>query len=954
MRWTFGLCRSAVILLLFPVLVWAEQILYVNTDCEGTSGDGSVVTCGNPTGAADSCYEGVQLIPTTLTEDVTIYFSGTNPDNSYYCDPSGKTTTGYTVKLEGDPSNPEGVNATGVWSEDHYYITNGSYSGPMQMNIKNLTIKNLQIESTCTEGAGEICPGILFQSSAGGTNIVEGNLIRNNSGDPSTSGSNIGVDISSPSTSGDTWSIGNNAIYGFQKGIRVQTDAGQNAYVYNNTVDDCGTYGIEVYGVNSTDTIKLRNNIVQDCGTDYVSNGAPATLVTQKTITLDATSPDSDCGAGGSSSCASTTVTFTGASDYHTTDTDVAARGADLDADGDYAITDDFEGDARHATTPYIGADEGAAAATPTPTPTATATNTGTHTPTSTPTATSTPAGGGGGGTVDVDRDGVNSDGTQGTYAALTTSTDCDDADPMVYEGIYVGCDAGGGANTGHKVCQNAGTYGSCVDNDVTPLCEKTGSGSCYYVDCDAGSDAAAGSYVAPWATPRNVSYYASGAPATHVGNLAAGDVLYVWGTCTTSQDTNNYLNTAWLAALGQDGTSGEPIIVRNYPGKAVTIDPAFNPATEQYNVFHIFRSSYWKLIGLDVSGGGASGIRFSTDSTDTNCIAEACTIHDNDGNGNNNPAGISFGTMTDSEVHHSKIYDNYNITGGGNSENTHNVYLTAGTGNDVHHNSIYYSATTGNRAQSYNIKYKVGTTTITDTFTARYNYIQNGNVGIGTAQAGSHIHHNIFHGQLSEGIEYRDLGNVTCFDDFLAEYNTFMDTEPMQHEPWSEDCAGNFLYTFRYNVVEDNQASVYTSGNAFAGICNSSGSCPNSVYTTLHTGGKFAIDSNCYFNNQGQTELWDFFEGGESSGDMYTWADWNTLGYDGLGFVEDPQLNVNHEAQSANCDTWGWILPVAAGATPTPTPTSTPTATSTNTPVNTPTPAAASRPQGVPLLRAG
>src|SRR5207244_2805030 len=87
----------------------------------------------------------------------------------------------------------------------------------------------------------------------------------------------------------------------------------------------------------------------------------------------------------------------------------------------------------------------------------------------------------------DEDCDGYTSDGTVG--AAGSTAKDVDDHNRDIIPGEYYACDCGSGANSGYRLAQTTGAYGSCTCNATTPLCEATGSGHCYYIDCGSGSD---------------------------------------------------------------------------------------------------------------------------------------------------------------------------------------------------------------------------------------------------------------------------------------------------------------------------------------------------------------------------------------------------------------------------------------------------------------------------------
>src|SRR5262249_3365233 len=115
-----------------------------------------------------------------------------------------------------------------------------------------------------------------------------------------------------------------------------------------------------------------------------------------------------------------------------------------------------------------------------------------------------------------------------------------------------------------------------------------------YYVST-SGSDAAAGSAAAPWATLRHA-----------VPLLRPGDALYLRGG-TYAQALDNGAFTV------PSGTSWDnPVTVAAYPGEAVPLRPASGP----YVVYLTGPVSYVILSGLTLDGSAISDSGFYLDGT--------------------------------------------------------------------------------------------------------------------------------------------------------------------------------------------------------------------------------------------------------------------------------------------------------------------------------------------------
>lgn len=179
-----------------------------------------------------------------------------------------------------------------------------------------------------------------------------------------------------------------------------------------------------------------------------------------------------------------------------------------------------------------------------------------------------------------------------------------------------------------------------------------------YYVST-TGSDAAAGSLAAPWATWQH-----------GFETIVAGDTLYIRGGTYQPIGTSigTVFSTEWFGCVALDGHNGTAlnrIVVMNYPGETPILDGVNNTEANNGGPGSRFgivlrRCDYWTLKGLNVTGVvqlegelGVAGIRFQ-ENADYNEIIE-CNVYSCGG------SGISFlYDCTGNLIKNCDVYDNW------------------------------------------------------------------------------------------------------------------------------------------------------------------------------------------------------------------------------------------------------------------------------------------------------
>jgi hypothetical protein len=476
----------------------------------------------------------------------------------------------------------------------------------------------------------------------------------------------------------------------------------------------------------------------------------------------------------------------------------------------------------------------------------------------------------------DQDRDGYSS------------SQDCDDTSRNIYPGISVACSDSCGQGT--KTCQSNGSYSAC---SCTPLCEATGSGTCYYISKLTGSDSAAGTFSQPWKTAQNVvSYYnPSDRPSKWV-QLQAGDVVYFMSGVYNRTYDYMYQGQKSIYLRGVHGTSSAPVVLKAYPGSHPVVAPFIAQGTT-LNGIHIYQSDYIIVEGIEVTRtyGTPIHIQESSDITMRNLW-----VHHADGPGAHNISGIAVTAGESITIQNSLLHDVYD-----HSEQNYNSRLIAffsGGNNKVLRNVLFQSPDRSAPSTGGCIVYKHVATVPNSTFEVGHNVLWNcAMTSIGSGTFNSHIHHNLLINSVAP--QFINFGGGTLMRDNVVEYNTMIG-KGLSYQPTTEYGSIGML-TFRNNIVVDNSSYTHLDGTITISTYGS-----QALYNDIVGGNKMSFNNNCYYSTITSPQF-NLFSKSTSYGWYGGLSGWKSRGFDSGSIEANPGLNQYHIPTNAACQSYGW-----------------------------------------------
>lgn len=282
-------------------------------------------------GTADSAQISIEIVGEWDNADITsTSFTGWTTGASNYIYVYTDSTARHNGIYTGEANSK---------AKAYRLVTNGSVLRTYEDYIR---FEGLQLKNT---------PGVsdTFWSYADGELHFSHNIL---------SYSRTGINLETPNTSGSVIiKVWNNIVYQFVLyGLLYSESADYGTLiVYNNTFHSTrGTANYEGIRLRNAAHLYLKNNIVHNDNEDDYYLNSHGNQTTAANISEDATSPDV--------AFRSKTVTFvTEGTDFHlgSGDTEAMSKWSNVYADGNLAVTDDIDGDARpNDATGDIGADE--------------------------------------------------------------------------------------------------------------------------------------------------------------------------------------------------------------------------------------------------------------------------------------------------------------------------------------------------------------------------------------------------------------------------------------------------------------------------------------------------------------------------------------------------------------------------------------------------------------------
>lgn len=530
--------------------------------------------------------------------------------------------------------------------------------------------------------------------------------------------------------------------------------------------------------------------------------------------------------------------------------------------------------------------------------------------------------------TPDADADGFpDSVATTSPFTAIAAATalDCDSTNPQLFPGVITGS---GCAASEARRCQDDGTYTSCFDfatmnlsTQADDLC-GTGYTNIEFFDPTKSADTGTGAF----ASQRNLLSLSDSSMATY-DDPTAGDCLIVLGSGDFTQTYVDGATTRMLYFNAKDGTSSNKIQLVMLSGAAL-IGQGSSPTAVP--IIQGVDSDYWVINGGEIDGtGGYSTAGIDCNNCDNIEILNL-TVHDIDGEQDNNLAGIKLDGADSVFVHNNIVYGNYeraNPTGDNNAE----IYVTHADAFRVWSNLVYTTRVGG---EGTGIKNKHAYSGTNSGSSIR------GNIILDTYKYGIKLHdqaitvtrnflyNNAINGTSSIG--WIQDGTAVTFKNTLVYNNTIINGPGLETNSRESTTIGSPALGFYDNVVQDDKATTY-GGDADFGLMRIDHYSDATVYANLVTSGALTIHDNCYWNTTGLTLLFSIFGGG-AHGAKYSGLAAFVSGttFDDLSYNENPAFDVYDRATSTNCADKGWLLLTDDDGDPEPTPTPAPATTAT------------------------
>lgn len=509
------------------------------------------------------------------------------------------------------------------------------------------------------------------------------------------------------------------------------------------------------------------------------------------------------------------------------------------------------------------------------------------------------------------------------------SDVDCDDENKAIYPGqaTTAGC-------TGAEVrtCGSNGQWSACAAFS----CDATGSGTCKFFSPTGNNSTGDGSYGNPWLSLGKVSNWTN-TPGYTLHTPVAGDRYYLLaGTYTGVENMVSDISGGVFRCQSRDGTSDNRIQIKTYPGAAVVIDMN-NSDSNQKDAFYLLSCDYWDIEGvgayLTIRDGYGRGI---TSYEQTGSEFRNISIINMDGVANDNHSAMFISTGTSVVIEGLFTGDTIDTITGGNDLNVTNFVAWRMAGLSMKAFSSYWTDATKDH-----IHWKVKHTNYDSSYLLENATFQNGWTAVSSGDSDIIIRDfralDVNASTTPQAaIIIRDNGGTSFFrGDGLIENGTlknsggFLFTPNKQYDkddPYtaaadacSSDASMAGIIEVTNVIIEDDRASY----NVDSRVINLDPYGADYFHDEWFLGGEFSDvsrlnpNNNCYFNTQAAALSFGAYESNSftvcgvdtNSGSTYTFAAWQSAGFDAGTYNEDPTLTDELVAESSNCVGRGFVF---------------------------------------------
>ena len=345
--------------LLLTTRVFAAE-LTVHVDCTcANDGDGTTTSCsGAPggVGAQNSLYNAEvdnREDLTTNGNNITFIVGGNcadDPGSIFFEDTNWNTTAATNcITIKTDASRANSIMDGEGFPTSTYRLEASNYYG-LYLNVECIRVNGLAIKN---QGGTSSNPNFGLSLRPNVKDAIIENVLLIGEDDVNTSTSNYGIEMRNDTTD-KTFIWRNVVVYDFYIAMRIATSTNDVMILDNTTTSNTTLANIQIAQYGANDTIRMRNNVMDDCGTNCFTEASTWTTETKSNnVSEDGT-------IGTTASC-----TFeTGADNFQLASGDSNCREAGTSLDGD--TYDDFNYDIAGTSRPQnaswdIGAFEGAA-----------------------------------------------------------------------------------------------------------------------------------------------------------------------------------------------------------------------------------------------------------------------------------------------------------------------------------------------------------------------------------------------------------------------------------------------------------------------------------------------------------------------------------------------------------------------------------------------------------------